>query len=108
MDLFNIEKYKFGIVEIDGKPFISSVHISELFGTRHSNTMRSIETAKKYIPDTTADFMETTCRMNNRSLPAYVVSCRVFEIVTKRLDNKALRAEIIAEFNKTFDAPKPI
>ena len=113
MELFNnINKYRYGITEVEGKPMISSVKVSSLFGTRHSNTMRSIETAMKYIPDSPEDYKKTTCRMNGHIYPAYMISRRVFEWVTKRLDNKVLRGDIILEFTghpytEEKNEPKP-
>lgn len=91
MELFdNSPSYHYGIRFINGMFMIPTNNIALSFNMRHSNVMRACENAKKHVIDPEKHFKESRFEIGHgRFHSGYYVSRGVFNIITKRVKDKA-------------------
>lgn len=90
MELFNnLPSYHYGIRIIDGKVMIPTKSIAEHFDMRHSNVMRACENARKHLTSPERHYHSVKFNFGGKFNPGYYVSRGVFNIITKRVKDKA-------------------
>lgn len=90
MELFNNSpSYHYGIRIIDGKVMIPTKSIAEHFDMRHSNVMRACENARKHLTSPERHYHSVKFNFGGKFNPGYYVSRGVFNIITKRVKDKA-------------------
>lgn len=90
MELFNNSpSYHYGIRIIDGKVMIPTKSIAEHFDMRHSNVMRACENARKHLTSPEMNYHSAKFNFGGKFNPGYYVSRGVFNIITKRVKDKA-------------------
>lgn len=90
MELFNNSpSYHYGIRIIDGKVMIPTKSIAEHFDMRHSNVMRACENARKHLTSLEMNYHSVKFNFGGKFNPGYYVSRGVFNIITKRVKDKA-------------------
>ncbi|MBS7401682.1 MAG: hypothetical protein KIG16_04170 [Eubacteriales bacterium] len=90
MELFNNSpSYHYGIRIIDGMVMIPTKSIAEHFDMRHSNVMRACENARKHLTSPERHYHSVKFNFGGKFNPGYYVSRGVFNIITKRVKDKA-------------------
>ena len=90
MELFNnLPSYHYGIRIIDGMVMIPTKSIAEHFDMRHSNVMRACENARKHLTSPERHYHSVKFNFGGKFNPGYYVSRGVFNIITKRVKDKA-------------------
>lgn len=90
MELFNnLPSYHYGIRIIDGMVMIPTKSIAEHFDMRHPNVMRACENARKHLTSPERHYHSVKFNFSGKFNPGYYVSRGVFNIITKRVKDKA-------------------
>jgi anti-repressor protein len=97
MELFNEPKNHVRV--FSDVAMIATTSVAELFGMRHSNVMRAVETSKKHIADQPQNYQKAEFYKKGRWINRYYIGIDVFSVITKRTEKKDIRDNIICKMN---------